>query len=86
MGASTTEAVILGKGIGRDSARAEGGKSAMGSHPTQAVGITAFFLSFTALAAAIARGGIILYLAFAVLFLSSIFILRKCKEMEDSES
>ena len=57
----------------------------MGSHPTQAMGIAVFFMGFTALAGAIARGGVALSLASAVLVAGSIVILRKCKQMEDSE-
>jgi len=54
----------------------------MGSHPTQAVAITIFFLAFTALAGAMAGGGVLMLLVFLVLLGVSIALLLKCKAME----
>ena len=56
----------------------------MGSHSTQAVGITAFLLAFVALSAGIAGGGIVLYLAFLVLLGVAIALMLKCKSMEEA--
>jgi hypothetical protein len=56
----------------------------MGSHSTQAVGITVFLLAFVALSAAIAGGGVALYLAFLVLLGVSIALMMKCKSMEEA--
>ncbi len=54
----------------------------MGSHPTQAVGVSLFLASFAALSAGLAGGGILLILLFLVLLGASIGVLLKCKAME----
>lgn len=54
----------------------------MGSHPTQAVGISIFLLAFAALAAGFAGGGVLMYLLFLVLLGASVALLLKCKAIE----
>ena len=58
----------------------------MGANSTQAVGITAFLLSFTALAVGLARGGVIYYLATLTLLGVSLAIFVKCKPLENAEN
>jgi hypothetical protein len=57
----------------------------MGANPTQAVAAAAFLLAFTALAAGIAGGGAVWYVAFAALLAVSIGSFRKCKPLEHAE-
>lgn len=54
----------------------------MGSHRTQAVGISLFLIAFAVLAAALAGGGALLLVLFLVLLGAAIGILLKCKAME----
>lgn len=54
----------------------------MGSHPTQAVGISIFLIAFAVLAAALAGGGVLVFLLFLVLLGVSTGIMLKCKAME----
>lgn len=58
----------------------------MGANPTQAVGVTAFLLAFTALSGAIYGGKIVLYLAAVALLAGSVVAFRKCKPLENSEN
>ena len=58
----------------------------MGANSTQALGVAAFLLGFTALAVGIARGGIVYYLlAIALVGLSAV-IFMKCKPLENAEN
>jgi hypothetical protein len=57
----------------------------MGSNSTQALGVTAFLLGFTALPVGIVRGGAIYYLLALVLLAVSVAIFLKCKPLEDAE-
>ena len=56
----------------------------MGSHPTQAVGIAVFFVSFVVLAGAFAGGGLLCFLLFVALLGASIAIMLKCKAIESA--
>jgi len=56
----------------------------MGSHTTQAIGMTFFLLAFIALAAAMAGVSLILYGVFLILFGISVALMLKCKAMEDT--
>ncbi len=58
----------------------------MGANPTQAVGITAFLLGFTALSGGMYAGKISLYLLAVVLLAGSVAAFRKCKPLEHVES
>jgi hypothetical protein len=58
----------------------------MGANSTQAVGITAFLLSFTVLSVGLARGGVIYYLATLALLGVSLAIFVKCKPLENAEN
>jgi hypothetical protein len=53
----------------------------MGANSTQAVGVTAFLLGFTALSVGLARGGVIYYLATLALLGVSLAIFVKCKPL-----
>lgn len=58
----------------------------MGANSTQAIGVTIFLLGFTALPLGLAGGGIIFYVATAVLLGIAVAILLKCKPMENAEN
>ncbi len=58
----------------------------MGSNPTQAVGILAFLLGFTALSGAIYKGSILLYIVTIALLAGSVAAFRKCKPLENVEN
>jgi len=58
----------------------------MGANSTQAVGVTAFLLSFTALSVGLARGGVMYYLLTLVLLGVSLAIFVKCKPLENAEN
>jgi uncharacterized membrane protein len=57
----------------------------MGANSTQAVGITAFLIAFTLIAAGTAGGGIILSLVGVVLLAVSLGLFRKAKPWEQAE-
>ena len=54
----------------------------MGSHSTQAIGISVFLLAFVVLGGAFAAGSIALFVAFLVLFGIAAAIMLKCKALE----
>ena len=56
----------------------------MGSHSTQALGISVFLISFVALGGALAGGGVLFFLLFLALLGASIVVLLKCKAMENA--
>jgi hypothetical protein len=58
----------------------------MGANPTQAVGVTAFLLAFTALAGAIYAGSFLLYLVAVAFLAGSIAIFRRIKPLEQAEN
>ena len=59
----------------------------MGANSTQAVGVTAFLLGFTALSGAFYKGGsILLFLLAAVLLAGSVGAFLKCKPLENAEN
>jgi hypothetical protein len=58
----------------------------MGANSTQAVGVTAFLLSFTALSVGLVRGGVIYYLLTLALLGVSLAIFVKCKPLENAEN
>jgi hypothetical protein len=58
----------------------------MGANSTQARGVAAFLLGFTALAVGIARGGIVYYLLAIALVGVSIAVFLKCKPLENAEN
>lgn len=58
----------------------------MGANPTQAVGVTAFLLGFTALSGAIYAGSVLLYLCAVALLAVSVGAFRKCKPLEYAEN
>ena len=58
----------------------------MGSNPTQAVGITAFLLGFTALSGAMYAGSILLYVATLGLLAVSAVAFLKAKPLEHVEN
>ena len=58
----------------------------MGANPTQAVGITAFLLGFTALSGGMYAGKISLYVVALLLLAGSVAAFRKCKPLENVES
>jgi hypothetical protein len=58
----------------------------MGAHPMQAVGLTIFLVGFTLLAAGLARGGILYYVAAVALVVVSFAIFVKCKPLENAEN
>ncbi len=58
----------------------------MGSHSLQAVALTIFLLGSVAVAAGFALGGQIAVLALGLLLLAgSVFLFRKCRQVESSE-
>jgi uncharacterized membrane protein len=57
----------------------------MGANSTQAVGVTAFLIAFTLIAAGTAGGGIILSLVGVVLLAVSLGLFRKAKPWEEAE-
>ena len=57
----------------------------MGANSTQAVGVTAFLIAFTLIAAGIAAGGMILSLVGVVLLAVSLGVFRKAKPWETAE-
>ena len=58
----------------------------MGANPSQAVGITAFLLGFTALSGALYAGSILLYIVTIALLASSVVAFRKAKPLENAEN
>jgi hypothetical protein len=58
----------------------------MGANPTQAVGITAFLLGFTALSGALYAGSILLYIVTIALLATSVAAFRKAKPLENAEN
>lgn len=58
----------------------------MGANPTQAVGITAFLLGFTALSGAMYGGKILLYVVGVALLAGSVAAFRKAKPLEEVEN
>jgi hypothetical protein len=58
----------------------------MGANSTQAMGVTAFLLGFTALPVGLARGGVIYYLLAVALVGISVAIFLKCKPSENAEN
>jgi hypothetical protein len=58
----------------------------MGANPTQAVGITAFLLGFTALSGALYAGSILLYIVTIALLAGSVAAFRKAKPLENAEN
>ena len=58
----------------------------MGANPTQAVGITAFLLGFTALSGALYAGSILLYIVTIALLAGSVAAFRKVKPLEKAEN
>jgi hypothetical protein len=57
----------------------------MGANSTQAVGLAAFLVAFTLIAAGIAAGGILVSLVGVVLFAVSLGVFRKAKPWEEAE-
>jgi uncharacterized membrane protein len=57
----------------------------MGANSTQAIGLTAFLVAFTLIAAGIAAGGILVSLVGVVLFVVSLGVFRKAKPWEEAE-
>jgi hypothetical protein len=57
----------------------------MGANTTQAVGVSAFLIAFTLIAAGIAGGGILVSLVGLVLLAASLGIFRKAKPWEEAE-
>lgn len=59
----------------------------MGANPTQAVGITAFLLGFTALSGALYKGGSAMLVVLAVALLAgAVGVFLKCKPLENVEN
>ena len=58
----------------------------MGANSTQAVGLTAFFISFTLLAVGLATGATLYYVAAVVFLAASIAIFLKIKPLEHAEN
>ncbi|HTF23333.1 MAG TPA: hypothetical protein VK937_05365 [Candidatus Limnocylindria bacterium] len=58
----------------------------MGANPSQAVGITAFLLGFTALSGALYAGSILLYIVTIALLAASVAAFRKAKPLENAEN
>jgi uncharacterized membrane protein len=57
----------------------------MGANSTQAVGVSAFLIAFTLIAAGIAGGGILVSLVGVVLLAVSLGVFRKAKPWEEAE-
>ena len=57
----------------------------MGANSTQAVGLAAFLVAFTLIAAGVAWGGMIVSLVGVVLLAISLGVLRKAKPWEEAE-
>jgi len=57
----------------------------MGANSTQAIGLTAFLVAFTLIAAGIAAGGMLVSLVGVVLFVVSLGVFRKAKPWEEAE-
>jgi uncharacterized membrane protein len=57
----------------------------MGANSTQAVGVSAFLIAFTLIAAGIAGGGILVSLVGVVLLAVSLGLFRKAKPWEEAE-
>jgi uncharacterized membrane protein len=57
----------------------------MGANSTQAVGVSAFLIAFTLIAAGIAGGGILISLVGVVLLAVSLGLFRKAKPWEEAE-
>jgi len=57
----------------------------MGTNSTQALGVMAFLLGFTALPVGIVRGGVIYYILALALVAVSVAIFLKCKPLENAE-
>jgi hypothetical protein len=58
----------------------------MGANRTQALGITAFLIGFTALSGGFYSGSVLLYLSALAGFAISVWAFRKCKPWENKES
>jgi len=58
----------------------------MGANSTQAVGITAFLLGFTAFSGAMYAGSVLLYVVAAALLAASVAAFRKAKPLEHVEN
>ena len=57
----------------------------MGANSTQAIGLTAFLVAFTLIAAGIAAGGILVSLVGVVLLAVSFGVFRKARPWEQAE-
>ena len=57
----------------------------MGANSTQAIGVTAFLIAFTVIAAGIAAGGMIVSLVGVILLAVSLGVFRKAKPWEEAE-
>jgi hypothetical protein len=58
----------------------------MGTNPTQAYGVIAFFLAFVAIAGAFASGGNVVLVVLGIILLGvSVTISLKCKPWENTE-
>jgi len=57
----------------------------MGANSTQAMGVTAFLIAFTVIAAGIAAGGMIVSLVGVILLAVSLGVFRKAKPWEEAE-
>ena len=57
----------------------------MGANSTQAIGVSAFIVAFTLIAAGIAAGGILVSLVGVVLLAVSLGVFRKAKPWEEAE-
>jgi hypothetical protein len=58
----------------------------MGANPTQAMGVSAFLLGFTAIAGGLYGGKIILYVLGIALLAASVAVFLKAKPLEDLEN
>ena len=58
----------------------------MGANGTQAVGIAAFLLGFTALSGAIYGGKVLLYIVAVALLAGSVAAFRKARPLEEVEN
>lgn len=58
----------------------------MGANPTQAVGVTAFLLGFTALSGGLYGGKVIFYVLGIFLLAASVAAFRKAKPLENVEN
>jgi hypothetical protein len=58
----------------------------MGANSTQALGVTAFLLGFTALPVGLVGGGVSFYVLMVALLGVSFTIFMKCKPLENAEN